>query len=251
MPLLRAAAPSRDRSPGRVPERGARTPARTAPRPLVRVRLLLWRARFPVAALLLGCACAVVVSAVRPAPPPTAPVLVLDRALAAGEHVAPDDVRTVRLPVDLVPDGSLHVADELPDATLAVPGIPGLPVVPSLFTQASVHGPPGTVVAPVRFADPGVAAMLTPGVVVDVLGGADDLDGTPGAGRVLARGALVLAGPADADAGGSSGTEPLGGGLLGGGGGDAEHSPLVLLAVTPEESVALTGSSGLSAVFVE
>ncbi|WP_412868881.1 SAF domain-containing protein [Cellulomonas sp. 179-A 4D5 NHS] len=189
-------------------------------------------------------------SALRPAPPPTAPVLVLDRAVAAGERLAPDDVRTVRLPVDLVPDAGLRAAEELPDATLAVPGTPGLPVVPSLFTQASVHGPPGTVVAPVRFADPGVAAMLTPGVVVDVLGGDDDLDGTTGAG-VLARGALVLAGPTDADTGGSSGTEPLGGGLLGGGGGEAERSPLVLLAVTPEESVALTGSSGLSAVFVE
>ncbi|MGW6131991.1 SAF domain-containing protein [Cellulomonas sp. NPDC055163] len=250
MPLLRAAPPSRDRSPGRAPGRGARTTTRSAPRPLVRARLLLWRARFPVAAVLLGCACAVVVSAVRPVPPPTAPVLVLDRAIAAGERLAPDDVRTVRLPVDLVPDASLGAAGELPDATLAVPGTPGLPVVPSLFTQASVHGPPGTVVAPVRLADPGVAAMLTPGVVVDVVGG-DDLDGTPGTGRVLARAALVLAGPAATDGGGSSGAEPFGGGLLGGGGGDTDRSPLVLLAVSPEESVALSGSSGLSAVFVE
>ncbi|KGM00474.1 hypothetical protein Q760_08495 [Cellulomonas cellasea DSM 20118] len=224
---------------------------RPAPRPLVRVRLWLWRARVPVAALLVGCACAAVVSAVRPIPPPTSPVLVLDRALAAGERLTPDDVRTVRLPVDLVPEGSLRAAEELPEETLAVPATPGLPVVPSLFTQASVHGPPGTVVAPVRFADPGVAAMLTPGVVVDVLAGGDDLGGTLGAGRVVARGALVLAGLGDADAGGSGVADSLGGGLLGGGGGGAEPSPLVLLAVTPEESVALTGSSGLSAVFVE
>lgn len=250
MPLLRARTPSRGLSTGRSPGRGTRPGSRSPSRPLVHVRLLLWRARIPVAALLLGCACALVVSAVRPAPPPTAPVLVLDRAVAAGEHLAATDVRTVRLPLGLVPDGSLRGADELPDATLAVPGTAGLPVVPGLFTRASVHGPPGTVVAPVRFADPGVAAMLTPGVVVDVLGGADHLDATPGAGRVLARGALVLAGPADADGAGASGADTLGGGLLGGGA-DAARSPLVLLAVSPEESVALSGSSGLSAVFVE
>lgn len=216
----------------------------------MRVRLWLWRARVPVAAVLVGCACAAVVSAVRPTPPPTSPVLVLDRALAAGERLTPDDVRTVRLPVDLVPEGSLRVADELPAETLAVPGTPGLPVVPSLFTRATVHGPPGTVVAPVRFADPGVAAMLTPGVVVDVLAGGDDLGGTLGTGRVVAQGALVLAGPGDTDAGGAGVADPLGGGLLGGGGG-AEPSPLVLLAVTPEEAVTLTGSSGLGVVFVE
>lgn len=215
----------------------------------MRVRLLLWRARFPVAALLLGCACAVVVSALRPAPPPTAPVLVLDRPLGAGERLTPDDVRTVRLPVELVPDGSLRTTDELPGTTLAVPATPGLPVVPGLFTAASVHGPPGTVVAPVRFADPGVAAMLTPGVVVDVLADEEDL-GSLGTGRVVARRALVLAGP-DGSGSGTSKAEGLGGGLLGGSGANSDRAPLVLLAVSPEESVALTGSSGLAAVFVE
>lgn len=212
------------------------------------LRLLLWRARLPVAALLVGCACAVVVGAVRPAPPATAPVLVLDRDVAAGERLTPADVRLAHVPVELVPTGSVRSTDDLPDATLAVPAPPGLPVVAGLFTPSSVHGPPGTVVVPVRFADPDVAAMLTPGTVVDVLASGDGLGGGEGAGRVVARGALVLAGPAD-DAADGGGTDALGGGLLGG---DADEAPpLVLLAVSPGESVTLAGSSGISAVFVE
>jgi pilus assembly protein CpaB len=246
MPSSRASAPFRDH-----PRGGARPPLRSHPRPLVVLRLLLWRARVPLVAVLVGCACAVVVSALRPAPPARSPVLLLDRTATAGERLSPDDVRVARVPLDLVPEGSLRDVADLPDSTLAVPVLPGLPVVAGLFTQASAHGPPGTVVAPVRFADPGVAAMLTPGTVVDVLASGDGFGGTDATGRVVARGALVLAGPGGAaDPAPSAAGSGLGGGLLGGGAAEAE-SALVLLAVTAEEAVALAGASVLSAVFVE
>lgn len=243
MPFPTTAPPPRDRDPRRT-----RSGRRPGPRPLLVLRLLLWRARLPVAALLVGCACALVVEAVRPTPPATAPVLVVGHDVAAGERLTSRDVRLVRVPVDLVPTGSVRSVDDLPDATLAVPAPPGLPVVAGLFTPTSVHGPPGTVVVPVRFADPDVAAMLTPGTVVDVLASGDGLGGDEGAGRVVARRALVLAGPGDGAVDGGT-TDPLGGGLLGGR--VDEAPPLVLLAVSAEESVTLAGSSGISAVFVE
>jgi hypothetical protein len=97
----------------------------------------------------------------------------------------------------------------------------------------------------VRFADAGVADVLTPGMRVDVVAAA--LHDGDDAAR-LARAAVVLARPGgDVDHGSGSG-----GGLLGGGTATTE-SPPVLLAVAPEDSVALSGAAAsrvLSAVIV-
>jgi hypothetical protein len=107
-------------------------------------------------------------------------------------------------------------------------------------------GPPGTVVVPVRFADAGVADVLVPGMRIDVVAAA--LHEGDEATR-LARSAVVLARPGgEADDGGSR----SGGGLLGGGATTTDSTP-VLLAVDPEESVALSGAAAsrvLSAVIV-
>jgi hypothetical protein len=236
----------------------------SAPR-LVPLRLVLWRARLPVAALLIGCACAVVVGQLRPPPTETTPVLVAAHALDAGARVAPGDVRVVRVATGEAPDGAPTDAENLPTEPLVVPVPAGLPLVAGLFAGAVVHGPPGTVVAPVRLADPAVAALLAPGMVIDVLAGGDGLGGPNDTGRVLARRALVLTAPgaasdtdasgegADGSAAGGTGSGPIGGGLLGGDGGEDDPA-LVLLAVSPDEGAALAGASGwsgLSAVFVE
>jgi hypothetical protein len=98
----------------------------------------------------------------------------------------------------------------------------------------------------VRFADTGVAAVLRPGMRVDVVAAAV-LDGAEPVR--LARDAVVLAQP-----GASAPDDPEGaGGLFGGGEtGSGEPAP-VLLAVTPDESVELggaTGSRALGAVIV-
>ena|GEM_PF-212695 len=125
---------------------------------------------------------------------------------------------------------------------VAVPA--GLPLVAGLLVDDTATGPPGTVVVPVRFADAGVADVLAPGMRVDVVAAA--LHEGDEATR-LARAAVVLARPGgDADDGGS------GGGLLGGGATTTDSTP-VLLAVDPEESVALSGAAAsrvLSAVIV-
>lgn len=201
-----------------------------SPSPLT-VRLLLWRLRLPVAALLAGCACALAVAELRPASEPTARVVVAARDLTLGQPLELSDLATAAVPERLVPAGATGEPGALVGRSTAVDVPRGLTLVDSLIAAPVVAGPPGTVVAPVRFADAAVAALLTPGTRVDVL--ASDL-GTPGAsGTVLARGALVLAPPAE--------PAPRDGGLLDPGGSAPADAP-VLLAVTGDEALALAGS---------
>ncbi|CAN5198025.1 hypothetical protein BH11ACT1_BH11ACT1_05950 [soil metagenome] len=203
----------------------------SAHRRLPPLRVLLWRARLPVAALLLGLACAVVVSELRPAPAQTSPVTVAADPLTAGHVLVASDLRLTDMPSALVPSGAPTTSEPLVGQTLAV-GVPaGLPIVDGILVHDPVAGPPGTVVVAVRLADPAVAGLLAPGTRVDVLAAADD----GGTGRGLARGALVLASP------GRTGHEVEG------------SSPPVLLAVAPAEAAALAGagpSALLSAVIV-
>ena len=194
--------------------------------------MLLWRARLPVTALLLGCVCAVVVGELRPAPAPTSPVPVASHPLTAGHILVASDVRLASMPSGLVPSGAPTTTEPLVGAVLAV-GVPtGLPIVDGLLVRDLVEGPPGTVVAAVRLADPAVAALLAPGTRIDVLAATDD----GATGRSLARAALVLAPP------------------VGTGRETGADSPPVLLAVTSDEAAALAGAGPaalLSAVIVE
>lgn len=233
-----------------------------------RLRLIGWRVRRPLAALCAGLAALVAVGLVRPADPPTARIPVAARDLAAGAVLSPGDVRLAEVPLALVPVGRADAADDAHSADgagsadgadprtgtgtealtgrrLAVAVPAGLPLVPGLLVDDAATGPPGTVVVPVRFADAGVADVLTPGMRVDVVAAA--LHDGDDAAR-LARAAVVLARPGDdLDQGTGSG-----GGLLGGGAAATESAP-VLLAVAPEESVALSGAAAsrvLSAVIV-
>ncbi|HEY0214866.1 MAG TPA: SAF domain-containing protein [Cellulomonas sp.] len=243
----------------------------SSPRAL-RLRALAWRLRVPVAAACAGLAVAVVVEGLSPPPPTTTLVAVAARDLRAGTTLAEADIDLRAVAVALVP-GALTAQDGAtgpsPDVgnvgrRLAVPVPEGLPLVPSLFADPDTEGPPGTVVVPVRFADPEVAALLTPGTRVDVVAAAM-LDGQPP--ERVARDATVLApatgatvaGPAASGAGGNDAGTGMSGGIgtssdRGGTtpGIDDDVGP-VLLAVLPDEAVALSGaaaSSVLGAVIV-
>ncbi len=154
----------------------------------LRLRLVLWRSRFVVSALCLGIAAAATVHALRPPDPPTTDVVVATGSLDAGVTLTSSDVRVARFPTEMVPDGALSDAGAAVGASTAVPLSAGSPLVPGVLTSDDVRGPPGTVVATVRFADPAVAGLLTPGMRVDVL--AATAEG--GSGSVVARRALVL-----------------------------------------------------------
>ncbi|WHP18863.1 SAF domain-containing protein [Cellulomonas sp. ES6] len=218
------------------------------------LRLLAWRARRPLAALCAALAVVAVVEQVRPPDPPTVEVPVAARDLPAGAVLRPRDVHLQQVPPALVPHRDVPRADDVTGRPLLVAVPLGLPLVPELLADEAAVPPEGTVVVPVRFADAGVAALLRPGVLVDVVA-APVLDGDEP--ERLARGAVVLA-PAGSGAGDASGGAADGPGAAAADRGDglrdgsAADGP-VLLAVRPDEAVSLGAAASsrvLGAVIV-
>ncbi|HEV2889878.1 MAG TPA: SAF domain-containing protein [Frankiaceae bacterium] len=165
------------------------------------LRLFVAARRRLLAAALAGLAVLFGLSAVRPAPPPSVLVLAAARDLVPGVPLALPDLRTVPLPVAVVPAGALRPGAAVLGRVVAGPVRAGEPLTdvrlvgPSLL--ASV---PEAVAVPVRFADPGAVALLHPGDRIDVLASApaDPLTHTaapPAAARVVAANVLVLAVP--------------------------------------------------------
>ena len=223
---------------------------------LLSVRLLFWRMRalLVVAGLLL--AAGAVARQAAPPTPPAEPVVVAAHDLTAGQPLAAGDLRVVRMPAGLVPDGATSDPSTLVDRAVTA-GVPsGLPVVAAQLDgdRFELAMPAGTVAVPIRLADPAVAGLLRPGDRVDLVAptGVDGWAGAEAApATVLARGALVLEvlNRAAEDAGllGGWGSGATSGSV----GGSAE--PLVVVAVAPEEGhlLAASGWGSLGAVLVE
>lgn len=240
---------ARATSPGGAPDgpvtsrRGA-PEARAALRLARRARRLVWRHRVLLAALCCGLAAMSAVQALRPAPPPSTPVLVTARAVAAGTRLTGDDLAVREIAEDIAPPAALRGPQEAAGLTAVVPLPAGLALYPGVVSDGGVlaSAPHGTVVVPVTLADDGVAALLRPGDRVDLLAPGP---GHPSASRPgtttssLARRALVLPTPThrapEADAAG----------LLGGG---ADPAPVTLVAVAPDEAPDLSAIAGMGAV---
>ncbi|WP_307802299.1 SAF domain-containing protein [Cellulomonas fengjieae] len=189
-------------------------------------------------AVLLGIAAGCTVQALRPPDPPTAAVVVAARDIAAGTDLTGADVRVARLPTAVAPRGAVTDPGDVVGSSTAVPLATGIPVLPGLLVADEVQGPPGTVVATVRFADPAVAGLLSAGMRVDVLAATPE----GGPGGVVASRALVL--PVTRR-GASSAALGIGG--------TTDDSVPVLLAVAPHEAATLAGAAAsalLSAVVV-
>ncbi|MCD2189058.1 SAF domain-containing protein [Actinomycetospora soli] len=139
---------------------------------------------------------AVVLGALGAASPEVAgsPVVVASRDLTPGEAVGPADVAVVGRPPDTVPEGALTAAAAATGGRL-VGGVRAGEVLTDVrlvgpdAARASAGAADGAGV-PLRLADPAVAALVRPGALVDVVGGARE--GTEG-GAILAPGARVLA----------------------------------------------------------
>ncbi|MFC7879621.1 Flp pilus assembly protein CpaB [Isoptericola sp. NPDC057391] len=212
-----------------------------------RLRSVLWRARFVLAAACCGLAAAAVVQAVRPAPPPTVDVVVPARTLPAGERVDAADLTTVAVPVALAPDGVATEPAALVGRTPVTALPAGLPLHPGLLPGGGVvaQAPRGTVVVPVRLEDT-AAGWLSPGDRVDLVltGEAARAAGTGGSAdrddAYLARRALVLPSPDN--------PEPAGSGLLGGATGTSQGAGVTLVAVAEDEAPGLSAASGWGTV---
>ena len=227
-------------------------PTRPVPRALAahrarrRVRALVWKARFLLAAGALGLAAALTVAQLQPRPPDQATIVVAARAVPAGVPLAAGDLRTVQVPPQAAPPDVLHELAAALDRVLVVPVSEGTVLSEPVLVApgGGPHGPPGTVVAAVRLGDPALAQILGPGMYVDLLApspssGSITSEEVPAADAVaalhLARRALVLPGP--------SVTTPPSGGLALAPAPD-EATDLILVAVTPEEASLLANAGG-------
>jgi pilus assembly protein CpaB len=223
----------------------ARSRARAARR---RAGVLWWRLRFVVAAVCCGLAASATVSAARPAPPATVPVVVTTREVPPGTALAADDVEVRQVAAELAPR-ALRAVDDAVGRTASVRLSPGTTLQESLVAAGDLAAgaPDGTVVAAVRL-DPGVAGLLAAGDRVDLLVASGAAEGTADVGTAdgrqaagapdpyLARGAVVVPGRApEASAGllGSAATAP---------------DDVTLVAVRPEEAERLAAVAGWGTV---
>jgi len=180
---------------------------RRSPVPRPRPSLLLALRRRPrlwwlVAALAAAGAGALVVGAVdraeaaRRAWGEAVPVVVVQRARAAGETLASGDVAVEDRPAAVVPDGALRELE--PGAVLRADVIAGEVLVAERLAGAGTSGPVARMPAGTRAvavpAEPGMVPPVQPGDHVDVLAvTALDASGTGARGQVLVARALVVA----------------------------------------------------------
>lgn len=219
-----------------------------APPRLLGLRVLAWRLRRAAAAVLVVLVACLVARQAAPPPPDTTDVVVAALDLTAGQVLAREDLRTVRLPSGLVPAGTVGQVAALEGRSAVVDVPAGLPLVDGVLDadRFGISAPAGTVAVPIRLADAAVAALLRPGDRIDLVapGDASPDPGDPAsAPTVLARAAVVLE---------VSREEPAGdGGLLGGRA--TSSDPLVVVAVAVEEGHQLASAVGgsLGAVLVQ
>lgn len=194
---------------------------------LARLRRTVGRHRRLFAAILAAAAMTLALTAVRPEPPPTVEVSVASGDLSAGASLRAADVDTVALPPTAVPSGAVTDPGELVGQVLAAPVRRGEPFTDVRLVNAdtlSGYGK-GKVGAPVRIADAGIANLLRPGSVIDVLAvrTSAGLD-TEGPAKVVAKNVRVVAIPNTDDT-------PTGG-------------VLVVVAATPRQATTLTRNAG-------
>jgi Flp pilus assembly protein CpaB len=153
------------------------------------------RFRRPLAALCAAGAAFAALNVLAPSPPATTAVLAASRDLPAGHVLTSDDLRRLDLPPAVVPAGVLRPGASVLGRTVALPVRRGEALTDVRLVGASLVAAVaerGLVGAPVRIADAAVAALLSPGDRVDVLGSSD----TAAQAQVVASDVLVVTVPA-------------------------------------------------------
>ena len=129
------------------------------------------RHRALLAAGLTAAAVATALPVLAPAPPPSVAVVAAVRDLAPGLPLVAADLRTLRLPRAMAPDGALTAVADVVGRAVAGPVRRGEPLTDvRLLGAGLLPGGAGMVAVPVRLADAATAALLHAGDRVDVLG---------------------------------------------------------------------------------
>lgn len=159
-----------------------------------RIRRFLIRRRRLLAGLAVAAAAGVTVQALLPAESAKTSTAAAAHELPAGHLLTPQDLRLVRLPPEAVPPGALTDPGLAAGEVLAVPVPEGTVISRTVLVGDGLltGAPAGSAAIPLRPADPAAAALLSPGVLVDVV--VAPPEGFDGAGEpaVLAAGVPVL-----------------------------------------------------------
>lgn len=152
--------------------------------------------------------------------PTGSPTVVAARELPSGSRVDRADVRVVRYPERIRPQGAFEDPGDVVGHVLSGAAGRGEPLTPTrLIGETSAA--PATTTVPIRLADPGIARLLEPGTKVDVV----TVAASGETGRVLATAATVLTVTTKSPAGGH------------------DDAPLVLLAVADDAATELAATA--------
>lgn len=170
------------------------------------------------------------INAAAPRPAETITVLRAGQLLPGGSPITESQLRLEAVPIGSVPE------DALTDPGQALGRIVSAPVPKGqVLTGYDLVGErslrPGRVLAPVRLSDPGLAVVLRPGDVIDIVAS----DGQSGAATIVAREARVVTIPAMGESIGRS---------------DTGSGVLLLVEVDGETATALARAAGTSSLTV-
>jgi Flp pilus assembly protein CpaB len=176
------------------------------------------RHRRPIAAALAGLCVLAIIGTVSEDGGATTTVVIAATDIPAGTTLSPDDLTTAEYPSDLAPRGISGDPATLTGEVVTAGVTTGEVITASRLLGSRPEAGRGLVAAPVRLADAGVAGLLAPGDVVDVIAASTD-----GSAKVVARKARVI-------------TRPIPPATFG-----TQTGSLVLLAVTPDEATTIAG----------
>ncbi len=159
-----------------------------------RIRRFIIRRRRLLAGLAVAAAAGITVQALLPAESVRTSAAAAAHDLPAGHLLTSQDLRMIRLPPEAVPPGAVSDAALAAGEVLAVPVPQGTVISRTVLVGDGLltGAPAGSAAVPLRPADPAAAALLSPGVLVDVVvAPAEGFDGAREP-AVLAAGVPVL-----------------------------------------------------------
>lgn len=150
---------------------------------------LLRRFRRPIAGVLAFVTVLGVLTILRPAPAETQDLLVAARDLPAGTTLEPADLAPRAFALDSVPPAAIAQAAQAHGRTLSAPMLAGEALTQTRLVDAALSHEGAAYAVPIRLAEADVAALLSPGMLVDVVRAAR---GSP---QIVADGVRVITVP--------------------------------------------------------
>lgn len=191
------------------------------------LRALRWHRRW-FAAVFAALAVLAILNTFSGAEASGAPIVVAARSIPGGTTVVAGDLRLVRLPPSMLPEGVFSDPAAVIGRTVVIPVPERSVLTPASLLESGAHVGVGKVALPVRFAEATALPLLQVGAHIDVLGAAADGSDY----GVVASDVRVVAIPA-----------PSEGGVLGG-----SQGGLVLVEVDSVQAAAIAAAASVSAV---